>query len=102
MKRIFLSLLLLLTGAAAFAQETFPVNGVRDLRSGSYAFTNATIIQNASTKIEKATLVIKQGKIVAVGVGVEIPKDAVVVDCIGTYIYPSLVDPLTVYGPGPP
>ena len=102
MKRIFLSLLLLLTSAAAFAQETFPVNGVRDLRSGTYAFTNATIIQNASTKIEKATLVIKQGKIVAVGVGVEIPKDAVVVDCNGKYIYPSFVDPLTDYGAGTP
>jgi cytosine/adenosine deaminase-related metal-dependent hydrolase len=102
MKRIFLSLLLLLTGAAAFAQETFPVNGVRDLRSGTYAFTNATIIHNASTKIEKATLVIKQGKIVAVGVGVEIPKDAVVVDCNGKYIYPSFVDPLTDYGAGTP
>jgi imidazolonepropionase-like amidohydrolase len=102
MKRIFLSLLLLLTGAAAFAQETFPVNGVRDVRSGTYAFTNATIIQNASTKIEKATLVIKQGKIVGVGVGVEIPKDAVVVDCNGKYIYPSFVDPLTDYGAGTP
>ena len=102
MKRVFLSLLLLLTGAAAFAQETFPVNGVRDVRSGTYAFTNATIIQNASTKIEKATLVIKQGKIVAVGVGVDIPKDAVVVDCNGKYIYPSFVDPLTDYGAGTP
>ena len=102
MKRIFLSLLLLLTGAAAFAQETFPVNGVRDVRSGTYAFTNATIIQNASTKIEKATLVIKHGKIVGVGVGVEIPKDAVVVDCNGKYIYPSFVDPLTDYGAGTP
>jgi len=102
MKRIFLSLLLLVTGAAAYAQETFPVNGVRDVRSGSYAFTNATIIQNASTKMEKATLVIKQGKIVAVGVGVEIPKDAIVVDCNGKFIYPSFVDPLTDYGAGTP
>ena len=102
MKRIFLSLLLLITGAAAFAQESFPVNGVRDVRSGSYAFTNATIVQNASTKIEKATLVIKQGKIVAVGVGIEVPKDAVVVDCNGKYIYPSFVDPLTDYGAGTP
>lgn len=102
MKRIFLSLLLLVTGAAAFAQESFPVNGVRDVRSGSYAFTNATIVQNASTKMEKATLVIKQGKIVAVGVGIEVPKDAVVVDCGGKYIYPSFVDPLTDYGAGTP
>ncbi len=102
MKRIFLSLLLLITGAAAFAQESFPINGIRDVRSGSYAFTNATIVQNASTKMEKATLVIKQGKIVAAGVGVEIPKDAVVIDCSGKYIYPSFVDPLTDYGAGTP
>jgi imidazolonepropionase-like amidohydrolase len=75
---------------------------VRDVRSGSYAFTNATIVQNASTKMEKATLVIKQGKIVAVGVGIEVPKDAVEVDCNGKYIYPSFVDPLTDYGAGTP
>ncbi|MFN6245019.1 MAG: amidohydrolase family protein, partial [Chitinophagaceae bacterium] len=37
-----------------------------------------------------------------VGVGVEIPKDAVVVDCNGKYIYPSFVDPLTDYGAGTP
>jgi imidazolonepropionase-like amidohydrolase len=52
--------------------------------------------------MEKATLVIKQGKIVAVGVGIEIPKDAVVVDCNGKFIYPSFVDPLTDYGAGTP
>jgi imidazolonepropionase-like amidohydrolase len=33
---------------------------------------------------------------------VEIPKDAVVVDCNGKYIYPSFVDPLTDYGAGTP
>ena len=74
MRKIISSLFLLVFGATAFAQETFPINGVRDLRTGVYAFTNATIIQNEKTKIEKATLVIKQGKIVAVGAAVEIPK----------------------------
>jgi imidazolonepropionase-like amidohydrolase len=56
-----------------------------------YAFTNATIIQNESTKIEKATLIIKQGKIVAVGTGLSVPADAIVVDCAGKFIYPSLL-----------
>ena len=93
---------LLVFGATAFAQETFPINGVRDLRTGVYAFTNATIIQNEKTKIEKATLVIKQGKIVAVGATVEIPKEAIVVDCNGKFIYPSFVDPLTDYGANTP
>jgi imidazolonepropionase-like amidohydrolase len=102
MRRIILSLLLLVIGATAFAQESFPINGVRDVRTGVYAFTNATIIQNEKTKIEKATLVIKQGKIVAVGATVEIPKEAIVVDCNGKFIYPSFVDPLTDYGANTP
>ena len=102
MRRIILSLLLLVIGATAFAQESFPINGVRDVRTGVYAFTNATIIQNEKTKIEKATLVIKQGKIVAVGTTVEIPKEAIVVDCNGKFIYPSFVDPLTDYGANTP
>ena len=102
MRRIILSLLLLVIGVTAFSQETFPINGVRDMRTGVYAFTNATIVQNEKTKIEKGTLVIKQGKIVAVGAAVEIPKEAIVVDCNGKFIYPSFVDPLTDYGANTP
>ncbi len=102
MRRIILSLLLLVIGTAAIAQETFPINGVRDVRAGVYAFTNATIVQNEKTTIEKGTLVIKQGKIVAVGAAVEIPKEAIVVDCSGKFIYPSFIDPLTDYGANTP
>ena len=45
------------------AQETFPVNGVADPRHGYYAFTNATIVKDATTTLTNATLVIKDGKI---------------------------------------
>jgi len=90
------------TAVIAMAQESFPINGIRDIRTGSYAFTNATIVQNEKTKIEKATLLIKQGKITAVGTSVVIPKDAVVVNCEGKYIYPSFVDAFTDYGVGAP
>ncbi len=102
MKRIFLWLTLLSISVATKAQETFPINGVRDIRSGLYAFTNATIVQNSTTKIEKGTLLIKQGKIIAVGATVTVPADAVVVDCGGKYIYPSFVDAYTNYGVGAP
>ena len=98
MKRIFLWLILLSVGVVSKAQETFPVNGVRDIRSGLYAFTNATIVQNSTTKIEKGTLLIKQGKIIAVGTGVTVPADAIVIDCSGKFIYPSFVDAYTNYG----
>lgn len=78
------------------AQETFPVNGTRDNRLNSYAFTNATIIQNATTTLQKATLIIKQGKIV--GINTPIPKDAVIIDCKGKFIYPSFIDLFSEYG----
>ena len=56
MRKIISSLFLLVFGATAFAQETFPINGVRDLRTGVYAFTNATIVQNEKTKIEFSSI----------------------------------------------
>ena len=102
MKRIYVWALLMCTAFSAIAQESFPINGIRDIRSGLYAFTNATIVQNEKTKFEKATLLIKQGKIIAVGTSVTIPKDAVVVNCAGKFIYPSFVDPFTEYGTAQP
>ena len=61
--------LLLLLGLVLFmvcgveAQETFPMNGVNDHREGYYAFTNATIYKSADEKMENATMIIKDGKI---------------------------------------
>jgi len=82
----------------AKAQETFPVNGVVDIREGYYAFTNATIVKDAQTTVQNATLIIKQGKIVSAGANVAIPKEAVVIDCKGKYIYPSFIDLYSDYG----
>ena len=98
MKRIFLWIFLVGSFINASAQESFPINGIRDIRSGIYAFTGATIVQNEKNKLENATLVIKQGKIVAVGTSVVIPKEAVIINCAGKFIYPSFIDPFTDYG----
>jgi len=100
MKRIFLWVFLVVTFLNTKAQESFPINGIRDVRNSLYAFTNATIVQNEKTKIENATLLIKQGKIIAVGVGIAVPKEAIVINCAGKYIYPSFIDPFTDYGVG--
>ncbi len=80
------------------AQATFPANDVANPKSGCYAFTNATIVTNAQTTLQNATLVIKQGKIESVGSNVAVPKDAVVIDCKGKYIYPSFIDVFSDYG----
>jgi imidazolonepropionase-like amidohydrolase len=80
------------------AQPTFPVNGVAEPKSGCMAFTNATIVKDAATTISNGTLVIRDGRIVAVGSGVAIPADAVVMDCKGKFIYPSFIDAYSTYG----
>lgn len=98
MKHLSLLLLCFCTYMIAAAQETFPVNGVADLRTDHFAFVNATIVKDAQTTLQNATLVIKQGKIVAVGANITAPKDAVVVDCKGKYIYPSFIDLFSDYG----
>src|SRR5688572_24068241 len=98
MRRSVLFAWLLLFCTVVRAQETFPVNGVADPRSGVYAFTNATIVKDAATTISNATLVIKDGRIVSVGTNVSVPADAVVIDCKGKYIYPSFIDVYADYG----
>ena len=55
MRRSVVFAWLLLFCTVARAQETFPVNGVADPRSGIYAFTNATIVKDAATTISNAT-----------------------------------------------
>jgi len=82
----------------ANAQVTSPVNGVSDPRTNCYAFTNATIVKDGQTTLNNATLVIRDGRITGVGVNASVPKDAVVVNCNGKYIYPSLIDIYTDYG----
>ncbi|NCI48301.1 amidohydrolase family protein [Sediminibacterium roseum] len=101
MRKFKLLLSGLLFASLLQAQETFPVNGVADKREGCYAFTNATIVQNSQSTLQKATLVIRDGKIVSVGVGAAIPKDAVVIDCKDKFIYPSFIDIYTDYGVAP-
>ena len=82
----------------ARAQETFPENGVADPRHGYYAFINATIVKDASTTLNNASLIIKDGKIVAIGQNLKTPAGAVEVDCKGKYIYPSFIDIYAEYG----
>lgn len=56
------------------------------------AFTGARILTMAGEPIENGTLVIKDGKIVAVGANVAIPADAERRDAAGRVIMPGIVD----------
>lgn len=95
-------MVLLLSGVIlatlSYAQPTFPVDGIGGERSSTYAFTHATIVVNPTTTLRDATLLIKSGKILAAGTQVTIPKDAMVTDCNGKFLYPSFIDLYSDYG----
>ncbi|MFT3950166.1 MAG: amidohydrolase family protein [Agriterribacter sp.] len=99
MKRIlsFLAILFMLYEQIS-AQQTFPVNGIADERLGYYAFTNATVVKDAQTTLQNAVVIIKKGKIIAVGTSIPVPKEAVIIDCKGKYLIPSFIDIYSDYG----
>ncbi|MBB6612468.1 amidohydrolase family protein [Pontibacter sp. Tf4] len=99
MKKILTIAACLAFGAgSAMAQETFPRNGVYDERPGLVALTNATIHTDYKTTLNNATLLIRNGKVEAVGTNLKVPAGAVVVDAKGKHIYPAFVDMFSTYG----
>ncbi|HEX4372334.1 MAG TPA: amidohydrolase family protein [Puia sp.] len=97
-KFLFLFFSFLFSFSFAIAQTTFPANDVADPRNNVFAFTNATIVKDGTTTLTNATLVIREGKIISAGNNVDVPKDAVIIDCKGKYIYPSFIDIYSDYG----
>ncbi len=63
-----------------------------------YAITHVKIVTLVGLPIEDGTLVIKDGKIAAVGAAIEVPAGAQVIDAKGLQVYPGLFDPVTQMG----
>src|ERR1700685_48993 len=63
-----------------------------------YAIKDAKIYTLAGAPIEKGVVVIRDGKITAVGANVAIPEDAQVIDAAGLEVYPGMFDPITQIG----
>ena len=64
----------------------------------TYAITHAKIFTVSGAPIDDGTLVIKDGKIAAVGSNVAVPADAKIIDAKGLQVYPGLFDPVTQMG----
>jgi imidazolonepropionase-like amidohydrolase len=63
-----------------------------------YAITHAKLFTLAGPPIEDGILVIRDGKIAAVGTNVDVPAGAHVIDGKGLQVYPGLFDPVTQMG----
>jgi imidazolonepropionase-like amidohydrolase len=64
----------------------------------TYAITHAKIFTLAGAPIDDGILVIRDGKITAVGTNVDVPAGAQVIDGKGLQVYPGLFDPVTQIG----
>ncbi|MGH9957619.1 MAG: amidohydrolase family protein [Pyrinomonadaceae bacterium] len=65
---------------------------------GVYAIRNARIVTVSGPDIDNGTVVISDGKILAVGVSVDVPSGAQVIEGRGLSIYPGMIDAGTSMG----
>ncbi|MFH6997310.1 amidohydrolase family protein [Flavobacterium sp. FlaQc-57] len=99
MKKVLLLLFLSVFLTKTYAQDYFPINeSVQNKNKNYTVFTNATIYVTPTQKIEKGTLLIQDGKVVAVGNNIAIPKNSIAIDLAGKTIYPSFIDIYTSFG----
>lgn len=67
--------------------------------TGTYAITGGTVYTlGAAGKIEHGTVLIKDGRIAAVGADVAIPADAERIDATGKVVTPGIFDPESQFG----
>ena len=64
----------------------------------TYAITHARIFTLSGAPIEDGTVVIRDGKISAVGANVEVPAGSQTIDSKGLQVYPGLFDSITQMG----
>jgi imidazolonepropionase-like amidohydrolase len=56
------------------------------------AITNATILTASHGTIEKGTILIRDGKIAAVGTDIAVPAGAQIIDATGKFVTPGIID----------
>ncbi|MGH9774685.1 MAG: amidohydrolase [Candidatus Acidiferrales bacterium] len=74
------------------AALTFVACGAGAQDSQTTLIKNATVITITHGKIEHGSVLIRDGKIAAVGTDLSAPKDATVIDGTGLYVMPGIID----------
>jgi imidazolonepropionase-like amidohydrolase len=67
-------------------------------KTGTFALTGATIETVTKGTITNGTIILRNGKIEAVGTNITVPQGAEVINCSGLRIYPGLIDAGTRIG----
>jgi len=73
-------------------------SSIAQTRGETWAIRNARIVTVTKGVIENGTVVISDGKIIAVGTNVSVPGNAKILDAKGLSVYPGMIDGNTVIG----
>ncbi|MCH9652311.1 MAG: amidohydrolase family protein [Planctomycetes bacterium] len=88
----FCGLLILICILTNSPQASAQVNRNVGFELNAYALTQAKVETKPGIILENATVLIRDGLIEGVGVGLKIPADAEVIDCKGMQIYAGFID----------
>jgi imidazolonepropionase-like amidohydrolase len=81
------------------AQDYVPKNdGVKQSFKNYSAIINATVYISSNKTIENASILIKEDRIISVGTGILIPKNATIIDAKGKTVYPSFIELFSEFG----
>ncbi|MFO7769196.1 MAG: amidohydrolase family protein [bacterium] len=84
--------------AVVFLFTAAPAANAQLVPGGVYAVQGARLVTAPERVIEQGTIVVRDGLIEAVGSGVEVPPDAVVVDGTDLIVYPGFIDAFSQAG----
>jgi imidazolonepropionase-like amidohydrolase len=81
---------------AVIAALILPINALgqtpADLRPAAYAIRDARVVVEPGVVLPKATIIVRDGFIVAVGLDIVVPPDAAITEGKGLTVYPGFVD----------
>jgi len=76
---------------AASSRDPFP-SRYKPAASGLVVLTGATVLTGTGARIENGTVIIRDGRIEAVGAGLPVPAGATIVDAAGRWVTPGIID----------
>ncbi len=87
-----------LVGVALGKEPAIAVPGDRPVAPRVHALVGAKVVTKPGEVLEKATVLLRDGHIEAVGPNLKIPEDARVRDLTGKILYPGFVEPYMLQG----
>ncbi len=86
------AILLITLFVTALGGEASRAEGLREHPPSTYALMGGSVVIRPGERLEGATIIVRDGRIVDVGVGVSVPEGARQVDLRGKTVYPGFID----------